>query len=105
MLGDLPPSSTVDGMRFCAAYCMISLPVTVSPVKPILAMRGLVASALPISAPGPVMTLMTPGGTTSSMTSISLRIDHGVGEAGFITEQFPPPAPGPASTRPSAAGS
>ena len=89
MFGDLPPSSTVDGMRFWAAYCMISRPVTVSPVKAILAIRGLVASALPISAPGPVTTLITPGGTTSSMTSISLRIDHGVGEAGLSTEQFP----------------
>ena len=52
MLGDLPPSSTVEGMRFCAAYCMISRPVVVSPVKPILAMRGLEARALPISPPG-----------------------------------------------------
>ena len=89
MFGDLPPSSTVDGMRFCAAYCMISRPVTVSPVKPILAIRGFAASALPISAPGPVTMLIMPGGTTSSMTSASLRIDHGVGEAGLITEQFP----------------
>jgi hypothetical protein len=23
MFGDLPPSSVVDGIRFCAAYCMI----------------------------------------------------------------------------------
>ena len=36
-------------MMFCAAYCMISRPVTVSPVKAIFAIRGLVASALPIS--------------------------------------------------------
>ena len=76
-------------MRFWAAYCMISRPVVVSPVKPILAMRGLVASALPISPPGPVMMLMTPGGTTSAMTSASLRIDHGVGEAGLSTVQLP----------------
>src|SRR5664279_5154997 len=89
MLGDLPPSSVVEGIRFCAAYCMIRRPVVVSPVKPILAMRGLVAKALPISPPGPVMMLMTPGGTTSAITSASLRIDHGVGEAGFRTEQFP----------------
>ena len=62
MFGDLPPSSVVDGIRFWAAYCMISRPVTVSPVKAILAMRLLVASALPISAPGPVTTLMHAGG-------------------------------------------
>ena len=76
-------------MMFCAAYCMISRPVTVSPVKAIFAMRGFAASALPISAPGPVTTLITPGGTTSSITSTSFRIDHGVGEAGLRIEQFP----------------
>ena len=89
MFGDLPPSSTVDGIRFCAAYCMISRPVTVSPVKEIFAIRGFAASALPISAPGPVTTLITPCGRTSSIVSISFRIDHGVGEAGLITEQLP----------------
>ena len=100
MLGDLPPSSTVEGIRFCAAYCMISRPVTVSPVNPTFAMRGLVASALPISAPGPLITLITPGGTTSSITSSSLRIDHGVGDAGFMTEQLPAASAGASSTRP-----
>src|SRR5208283_2110898 len=88
MFGDLPPSSTVEGIRFWAAYCMISRPVTVSPVKLILAIRGLVARALPIWPPGPLTTLITPGGRTSSIVSISFRIDQGVGEAGFITEQF-----------------
>ena len=39
MLGDLPPSSSVTGIRFWLAYCMISRPVEVSPVKAILAMR------------------------------------------------------------------
>ena len=89
MFGDFPPSSVVDGMMFCAAYCMIRRPVAVSPVNAILAIRGLEARALPTSAPGPVMMLRTPGGTTSLMTSANLRIDHGVGEAGLITEQFP----------------
>ena len=65
MFGDLPPSSVVDGMRFCAAYCMISRPVAVSPVKAIFAIRLLVASALPISAPGPLTMLITPAGTMS----------------------------------------
>ena len=61
MFGDLPPSSVVDGMMFCAAYCMISRPVAVSPVKAIFAIRLLVASALPISAPGPLTMLMHAG--------------------------------------------
>jgi hypothetical protein len=33
MFGDLPPSSSVTGIRFWLAYCMISRPVEVSPVK------------------------------------------------------------------------
>ena len=89
MFGDLPPSSVVEGMMFWAAYCMISRPVTVSPVKAILAIRLLVASALPISAPGPFTMLITPGGTMSSISSANLRIDHGVGLAGLSTTQFP----------------
>ena len=47
MLGDLPPSSSVTGIRFSEAYCMISRPVVVSPVKATLATRGLEASGLP----------------------------------------------------------
>ena len=58
---------------------MISRPVTVSPVNPIFAIRLFDASAFPISAPGPFTTFTTPGGTMSPITSISFRIDHGVG--------------------------
>ena len=61
MLGDLPPSSSVTGIRFCEAYCMISRPVVVSPVKAILAMRLLEASGLPASRPKPLTMLSTPG--------------------------------------------
>ena len=32
---------------------------------------------------------MTPFGTTSTSSSTSLRIDHGVGEAGLTTMQLP----------------
>ena len=52
-------------------------------MKAILAIRLLVASALPISAPGPLTMLSTPGGTMSSISSANLRIDHGVGLAGL----------------------
>jgi type 1 glutamine amidotransferase len=68
---------------------MISLPVVVSPVKATLAIRGLVARVLPISAPGPLMTLITPSGTKSAMISISTKIEAGVGPAGLRTTQFP----------------
>ena len=62
---------------------MISRPVTVSPVNAIFAIRLFEASARPISAPGPLTTFSTPGGTMSSITSQSFRIDHGVGLAGL----------------------
>ena len=39
MFGLLPPSSRVTGIRFWLAYCMISRPVVVSPVKAILRIR------------------------------------------------------------------
>ena len=68
---------------------MISRPVTVSPVNPIFAIRLFDASALPINAPGPLTTLSTPAGMISPITSISFKIDHGVGLAGLITVQFP----------------
>src|ERR1039458_3348274 len=68
---------------------MISLPVTVSPVNATFAIRLLDASALPISAPGPLTMFSTPRGTISPITSASLRSDHGVGLAGLITVQLP----------------
>ncbi len=46
-VGDLPPSSSVTGIKFWLAYCMISRPVVVSPVKAILAIRGLGGKRLP----------------------------------------------------------
>ena len=73
---------------------MISRPVAVSPVKATLAIRLLEARAIPTSAPGPLTTLMTPGGTMPSMSSTSLRIDHGVGLAGLTTVALPPASAG-----------
>ncbi|MCY1540680.1 hypothetical protein D9M68_763330 [compost metagenome] len=89
MLGDLPPSSSVTGMRFWLAYCEISRPVVVSPVKAILPMRLLDASGLPASTPKPLTMFRTPGGSRSPMTSISTRIDTGVCSAGLSTTQLP----------------
>ena len=89
MFGDLPPSSSVTGMRLWLAYCMISRPVVVSPVKAILAMRLEEASGLPASRPKPLTTLSTPGGSRSPMTSISTRMEIGVCSAGFSTTQLP----------------
>jgi hypothetical protein len=89
MLGDLPPNSSVTGMMFSEAYCMINRPVVVSPVKAILAMRGLCASGLPASAPKPLTTFTTPGGISSPISSINTMIEAGVCSAGLRTTQFP----------------
>ncbi len=89
MFGDLPPSSSVTGMRFCVAYCMISRPVVVSPVKAILAMRFDDASGLPASRPKPLTMLSTPSGSRSPIKSAHSMIVAGVCSAGFSTTQLP----------------
>ena len=85
MLGDLPPSSTVTGIRLSAASRSTAVPVGVEPVKAIFAMPLLCASAAPASDPYPVTTLSTPGGTVSLMSSMSAMIEVGVCSAGLST--------------------
>jgi hypothetical protein len=89
MFGLLPPSSSVTGMMFSVAYCMISRPVSVDPVNATLAIRGLVASAWPASPPRPLTTFSTPSGSRSPTISISFRIDTGVSVAGLSTTALP----------------
>ncbi|VVQ26663.1 hypothetical protein PS928_06834 [Pseudomonas fluorescens] len=89
MFGDLPPSSTVDGMMFSAAHFMMCEPTGVEPVKAILAMRLLVARASPASLPKPCTTLSTPGGSRSPISSISTVMPNGVCSAGLSTTQLP----------------
>ena len=89
MFGLLPPSSSVTGIRFWLAYCMISRPVVVSPVKAILAMRFEVASGLPASAPKPLTMLSTPGGQQVGDQLDQMQIDAGVCSAGLRTTQLP----------------
>ena len=76
-------------MRFCDAYCMMSRPVVVSPVKAILATRFEEASGLPASRPKPLTMLRTPFGSRSPITSISTMIEAGVCSAGLRPTQFP----------------
>ena len=89
MLGLLPPSSRVTGIRFCEAYCMIRRPVVVSPVNDTLLIRSLDASGLPASTPKPLTTLTTPGGNRSPISDIRYRIDAGVCSAGLSTTVLP----------------
>lgn len=85
----MPPSSTVDGMRFADAYSRIKRPVVVSPVNAVLRMRLDDASGLPASSPNPLTTLTTPGGRMSPMSSMRTRIDTGLCSAGLSTTALP----------------
>ncbi len=76
-------------MMFWLAYCMISRPVLVSPVKATLATRGEEASGLPASTPKPLTTLRTPAGNKSAISSTTLRMDQGVCSAGLRMTQLP----------------
>ncbi|MNO31523.1 hypothetical protein D3C76_214980 [compost metagenome] len=87
--GDLPPSSTVDGMMFSAAHFMMCEPTGVEPVKAILAMRLLVARASPASRPRPWTMFSTPAGSRSAISSAKMVIDSGVCSAGLSTTQLP----------------
>ena len=89
MLGDLPPNSKVTGVMFLEAYCMMSWPVVVSPVKATLLMRGLEAKGLPASTPNPLTMLSTPSGKMPSMSSAKMRMPTGVCSAGLRTTQLP----------------
>ena len=88
-LGDFPPNSSVTGIIFCDAYCIISRPVVVSPVKAIFAIRLELARGFPASKPKPLTILSVPGGSKSAINSITINIDAGVCSAGFNTIQLP----------------
>src|SRR5512135_3766052 len=89
MLGLLPPNSIVTGIKFSDAYCMINLPVVVSPVKATLLTLGEEARGLPASGPNPVTTFSTPFGRMSPISSIRHIILVGVCSAGFTTTVQP----------------
>ena len=89
MLGDLPPNSNVIGIKFCDAYCIINLPVVVSPVKATFLILLEDAKGLPASKPKPLTMLTTPGGNISPISSINTMIEAGVCSAGFNTTQLP----------------
>jgi len=73
MFGDLPPSSSVTGIRFCEAYCIIKRPVVVSPVNATFATRSDVASGFPASGPNPLTMFKTPGGSPASTQSFESK--------------------------------
>ena len=89
MCGLFPPSSMVAGTMFSDAYCRMSRPVVVSPVKDTFRIPGWLARGAPASGPYPVTTFRTPGGRTSRRSLASSRRVRGVCSAGFITTVFP----------------
>ena len=91
MKGALPPSSNESRVTCWAAACMIPLPTSVEPVKPILRIRGCVSSSAPTSRERLVVsTLNTPGGSpaTSVIFAIASAVS-GVAEAGLSTTVQP----------------
>jgi len=74
----------------CPAYTSICLPISVEPVKAILATSMCSASAAPAASPRPFTTLNTPGGPPASTNSSAIKSpDKGDCSAGFRTTEFP----------------
>ena len=96
MLGDFPPSSSVIRFSVSDEPFMIAFPVVVSPVNAILSMPGCWTSICPTVDPGPVTTLITPGGTPSSRAmSASASAVNGVWLAGLMMTVLPAASAGP----------
>ena len=86
---DLPPSSSVTGIRRSAQLRAMIRPAAVDPVKAILSTPGCFTSASPVSRP-PVTTLTTPGGKpTASTAAASASASSGVSPAGLTTTVQP----------------
>src|SRR5881394_981021 len=88
MPASLPPSSSVSRLSEGAALSMILRPVAVDPVKVSLAIPGWrdIAAATSFSQ---VITLTTPGGSTSLMISTRRIVDSGVLGDGFMITVLP----------------
>ena len=65
-------------------------PTAVEPVNEVMAMRGLLTSASPVSGPGPLTTLTTPSGMPArAHASASISAVIGVVSAGLSTIVLP----------------
>ncbi len=89
MLADLPPNSSVAGMRRSAAARATSRPTSVEPVNASLLIRGLSRMYWPDFEPRPVTTLNTPGGMMPSVSLASSRTVSDVVDDGLNTVQSP----------------
>ena len=94
--GALPPSSRCTRLTVPAASRMTLVPVRVEPVTEISATSSCRASAPPTSAPGPGITLRTPGGRPASSASRpSMSAVSGVSSDGLRTTVLPAASAGP----------
>jgi len=91
MLGDLPPSSRETFFRLLAADRMISLPVSVPPVKATISTFALRASSAPTTGPSPATMLTMPLGISSmlSTTFMNSAVVPVVYSAGLMTTAQP----------------
>eukprot|EP00982_Pelagococcus_subviridis_P009756 30942-Pelagococcus_subviridis.AAC.22 len=87
---DFPPSSSEQGFGSSEHARATRLPVANDPVNAILSIPGATHTAAPASAPAPVTTLKTPGGTPATRaTSASSRQVKDASSDGFKTTAQP----------------
>ena len=85
--GDLPPSSSVTGVRLAAAARATWRPTAVEPVKSRWS-NGIATNALPMSA-SPVMTVISSGAKVSATACRISSEVRGVSSDGLIMTRLP----------------
>ena len=89
-IGDLPPSSNVNGTSRSPAMPARSRPVATDPVNAIRRTRGWATRGVPASGPVPVTTLNSPSGSPASVASLArCRVDVDVNSDGLATTALP----------------
>ncbi len=82
-------------MSVCAAVAAIHLPVATEPVSETRRTSRCRTRPAPTGSPSPVMTLSTPGGSTSAASSPSRSAVSGVSSDGLSTIVLPVASAGP----------
>src|SRR5262249_44993865 len=86
----LPPSSSEQCLKLCAAVVPIILPTAEEPVNEMARTSGCSSIGAPVSGPKPVTILITPLGIpASSRARTRLKVESGVSCAGLITQVLP----------------
>src|SRR5699024_9458263 len=86
IIGKLPPNSNDTFLRDFAASTATPLPTFVEPVKASFFTSGLFTNSFPITAPGPVTVLITPGEIpVSTIALTNASGERGVSEGNLHT--------------------